>query len=91
MNQQNTTPAEIEVFSDNPMDIVRVIAGLAAQYAAMPEEVRRGQPSPVRPDSPIVLAAKRLCTIHGYAQDGNELPGFMERAARATLEGGKNV
>lgn len=84
-NETNSITEPIEGFSDNPLDIVRVIAGLAAQYASMNHPERRSQPSPVRPDSPIVRAAQRLCTIHGYAQDGNELPGFMERAARNNL------
>lgn len=88
MNDQHTTEDEAAVasFHDDPLEVVRVIAGLAAQYAAMTDDERRGQPSPVRPDSPMALAAKRICLLNGYADDGNELPGFMERAALRELE-----
>lgn len=86
MNEQNTTnPADVEAFRDDPLEVVRCLAGVAAQRAKMDPVMLRGEPDPLGEWSPIVRASKRICVLNGYAEDGNELPGFMERAARLSL------
>lgn len=84
MKPEHNTEAQeaLAAFNDDPLEVVRCLAGVAAQRAKMTLEQRAAEPDPLDDWSPMVLAARRICLINGYNDDGSERPGFMERQAQ---------
>lgn len=93
MKTEHTTENDeaVAAFKDDPFEIVRCLAGVATQRAKMTPEERAAEPDPLDDWSPMVLAARRICLLNGYSDDGSERPGFMERQARAKLAAQGNL
>lgn len=57
-------------FKQDPMDIVRTLCGLAAEYENLTAEQMEVRGHPLSPMSPLIINARVACLERGFAADG---------------------